>query len=166
MDLSTKSFDFNAQPDILQIPFKPKSLKDRILSIIVHNKRYRLVSDYYYYYVFEGKVHRTLIKRGFIHDGATIFRFSWRVLKVTPDGKHRAHTLFHDYGYINKGNVVAEVWNAEKQNFESKEVFLSKKFLDKLYKRRIIEVGIPPITAKIMFSATRLLGLVFWPTLK
>jgi hypothetical protein len=165
MDLLT-NFNFSAQPNIVPIPFEPKSFKEWLLGIVVHDKRYRLVDDFYYYFVYEGKVYRVLIKAGFEYDGATVFRRLWGVLNITPDGKHRADTLFHDKGYIEKGLLDAEYWDMSVGKFQTTKLKLSKKFLDTLYRERIMQRGVPKITANIMFAGTRLLGVAFWPTFK
>jgi hypothetical protein len=84
----------------------------------------------------------------FIWDGATIPRLFWSIIGYYPTGIMLAASLWHDYIYINKGNVA--------------DTFISREDSDKLFLEHMLDSGVKEKSAKLMYNIVRKFGWIYW----
>ena len=63
-------------------------------------RKFELMQDYTCYFYLHGHLYKLVIFKGFIYDGASIPRWLWSVLGITPKGQHDSGTIFHDIVYM------------------------------------------------------------------
>lgn len=78
------------------------------------------------------------IPEGFINDGASVPRWAWSIVGLTPDGLLRAAAIVHDFHY--------------------RFGIGTRKFADQLFYSMLIEYGVNKVRAKLAYAAVRIGG--------
>lgn len=90
---------------------------------------------------------------GFVWDGASIPRFGWTFVGSPFTGKYQHGALVHDILY--QRHIATR---------SGKEVDISRKFADDLFKHIMLADGVHPNTARQLWSAVRIGGGRAWKT--
>lgn len=114
----------------------------------ITNNIFKLLKDEETSFLFNNKEYNLLIKKGFEWDGATIPRFLWSIIGFYPAGILLVPSLWHDYVYYNKGFVNG--------------VFISRNMSDLLFYEHLIISGVKVSTAKRIYKAIRIFGMIYW----
>lgn len=96
---------------------------------------------------FEGKRYKPIVfsvNRTFWSDGASIPRWAWTLVGHPFYGKTLIPALVHDFNYV---------WNPHRY---------SRKHVDKLFEKMLIQAGHSKVTAHAMYLAVRLAGGNYW----
>lgn len=89
---------------------------------------------------------RSIIPKGFRHDGAT-----GAGLLFGKDGVHRAAALIHDYLYVNKGFFVDGLFYP-----------VTRKQADVTFKDYLELAGVKSLHIKFAYRAVRVIGYFYW----
>jgi len=117
-------------------------------------KEFHLDSDHEFWWKNNGKKYLLTIKKGFVWDGATVFRIFWTFLGYTRSGILLRASLPHDYIYINKGWIYNEI--------SGELEFISRKHSDQLFYRDARMSGVPEKDARQLYQYIRFLGRFYW----
>lgn len=121
-------------------------MPDQPITLMIKKDKIMLMTDYYFKY--ENKVIR--IPKGFIWDGATIPRFLWSILGVTPFGWANPASLVHDYIYILEGAIDTGI-------------IIPRKWADEKFIKDLIDLKlINPMYSRIYKASLKIGGLYFW----
>ena len=124
----------------------------------VSENYYRLMETYYY------KDSNVTIKipgadngsKGYTYDGASVPRWAWSIIGLTPDGLIRAAALVHDW--IGDFSGTLPVWSQIKPTFKT----YTRKENDDMFYRNMIKCGVDKRKARIAWMAVRVAGGLFW----
>ena len=85
---------------------------------------------------------RITIPEGFVYDGATVPRWLWTLIGMTPDGLHRAAALMHDWMYAHRGFLPSNSYEISLDNGKTWEYAYGKwtrKATDLLFRKLLRE---------------------------
>lgn len=117
-------------------------------------KLFHLDSPHEFWWLNNGKAYFMEIPKGFIWDGATIFRIFWSILGYSRSGMMLKPSAPHDYIYVNKGWIY---------NHLTKELeFVSRKHSDQLFYKHLVANGIPEKKARLCYQFIRFFGRLYW----
>ena len=119
-----------------------------------HKQCYRNDADFKTQFFWNDFLVEYEIPKGFIYDGASIPWFLWSIIRVTPDGLHRAATILHDALYIAKGKVAVLYLRRN----EELNITLSRKEVDQIFLQQMLFLGMPEKKAKLMYRGVRIFG--------
>ncbi|KKN34454.1 hypothetical protein LCGC14_0793530 [marine sediment metagenome] len=118
----------------------------------IARRKYRLHDTYYV----KHRGYKFVIRKGFIHDGASVPRFVWALCGLTPDGLLRAGALVHDALYRTGGQLKPEHDVFPDRVFNRKES-------DLIFHSMLSEAGVSPRRAYLAYVGIRAFG---WASFK
>ncbi len=89
--------------------------------------------------------HGICVPKGYLYDGASIPRFAWSIIGLSPFGEIIGAATLHDWSYVNGGWVSERLW-------------MSKADTDLLFKAMMLEAGIPTRKAWLAYKAVKHFG--------
>ncbi len=116
----------------------------------IEDGKYRLAATY----VLDYKGVTFKIRKGMIHDGASVPRLAWTISGLRPDGLLRAAALIHDALYQNLGELP-EGWALPARSFTRKEA-------DRAFYDIMRAAGLSRYRSWIAYRAVRIGGWVSW----
>lgn len=152
--------------------------------IPISARKYELVEDYECYWNDSGVVHRLLVPKGNISDGASIPRMFWGLIGLRPDGLIRAGALIHDYLYAYEGalpegahstyegdfdDFMRDYWLPKKASmpvmdaFEPNSARFTRKEADQILRQLALSAEMKDFRVKIIYAAVRIGGYLSWP---
>lgn len=121
-------------------------MPDQPITLMIKKNKIMLMTDYYFKY--EDKVVR--IPKGFIWDGATIPRFLWSILGVTPFGWANPASLKHDWIYYLEGKMPEGIYICRR--------WADEEFVRDLRNLRLIKSHFK----QVYLQSLKIGGLYFW----
>lgn len=85
------------------------------------------------------------VPAGFLYDGASIPRFCWSLIGLSPFGAIIGPATIHDFLYVNGG-------------IAGRALRLTKRETDELFYELMLEAGISKIKAKAAYQAVHMFG--------
>ncbi|WP_081452469.1 DUF1353 domain-containing protein [Verrucomicrobium spinosum] len=126
---------------------------------------YRVTSDWSYVWKINRRTYRLRVPRGFEFDGASVPWWMWSLLRVPPDGLHRAAALAHDYLYRHVGRVPL---GHQQELIRGKWMDCTSPWLreeaDALFARILRECGVSMVRRRLMYLGVRIFGKSSWKT--
>jgi hypothetical protein len=130
---------------------------------------FRLVSAWSYTWEHQGLRRRLTIPAGFEHDGASIPRFLWSCLGLTPAGLISAAAVAHDALYRHSGRLPRG-WLHEQMPgaagwsdaYLTGTGFYCRQEADLLFARLMREAGVPKLRRRLAYIGVRIGGYFAW----
>ncbi len=154
------------------------------LTSAFNTKLSQLEADWYLEFLRDDRVHRMIITKGFLFDGASIPRFCWTVLGLAPHGVMDGPALPHDAGYELRGvftdagadcrpgpaaltgGATATLQVELSDGWSSGTPAMTKKELDELLFKLCewfkVGVGVHFARPRLVWAAVRAFGLPAW----
>jgi hypothetical protein len=121
---------------------------------------YRLAHDFVYEWEAENALWKIFIPAGFEYDGASVPRFLWTLLGISPDGLHRAAALVHDWLYRHAGLLPdGSFW---KDGHQVNSFPWQREQVDKLFANMLAEYGVGKFRRRSMYLGVRAGGWRAW----
>lgn len=111
----------------------------------------------------DGRLRKLWVPAGYVWDGASVPRFAWSIIGITPFGAGDATSLAHDALYRAMGGRKPEAWKGcTLTDDQGRTVTVSRNEADRLMQAMFRQSGYNRVQSAMAYQAVNLFGRKHW----